>query len=277
MRQTKRYNYVVGDVQGCFNALTALLEKIKFDENQDFLWFAGDLVARGENSLATLRFIRSLCEKGCAKTVLGNHDLTLIACARGLRKAKKKDNIQAILDAPDVDELIDWLRIQPLCLMPNEHTVLTHAGVPSIWSIQKTMQLAQEVGAVLSDLNWAIVDEFLSQMYANEPDIWCNTLSGMARLRVIVNYLTRMRLATEHGQLEFSFKEDLNTPMPEGFAPWFSFDSQVAKNHQILFGHWAALKGNKVAPNIQNIDGGCVWGGALIAYCLETQQATSVM
>ena len=135
---TKRYNYVIGDVQGCFEALKTLLKTIKFDPDQDFLWFAGDLVARGENSVGTLRFVKKLADRGAAATVLGNHDLTLIACARGFKKIKDKDRTQDILDAIDGDELIDWLRKQPLSVFPNEQTMITHAGVPCIWTAEKT-------------------------------------------------------------------------------------------------------------------------------------------
>ena len=131
-RSNIRYNYVIGDVQGCFEALKALLKRIQFDPEQDFIWFAGDLVARGENSVGTLRFIKKLVERNAAATVLGNHDLTLLACARGLKELKEKDNTRDVIDAIDSDELIDWLRKQPLCLFPNQQTILTHAGIPCI-------------------------------------------------------------------------------------------------------------------------------------------------
>ena len=137
---SKRYNYVIGDVQGCFEALKALLKEIRFDPDQDFLWFAGDLVARGENSVGALRFVKKLADRGAASTVLGNHDLTLIACARGFKKAKEKDGTQDIIDAIDGDELIDWLRKQPLSLSPNAKTLITHAGVPCIWDAEQTIQ-----------------------------------------------------------------------------------------------------------------------------------------
>lgn len=273
---SKRYNYVIGDLQGCFEALKLLLKTIQFDPEQDFIWFAGDLVARGENSLGTLRFVKKLVERGTAATVLGNHDLTLLAGARNLKAIKAKDHTQEIIDAIDSDELIDWLRHQPLCLFPNDKTILTHAGVPCIWSAEQTKKLAQEVEAVLSHDDFSVLDSFLSEMYGSQPDLWDEGLEGNARLRTITNYLTRMRLTDATGRLEFSFKESLDDPMPAGFQPWFEFESLATQTHQIVFGHWAALQGRRVKPRIQNTDGGCVWGNNLIAYRLEDEQIFQV-
>ena len=273
---SKRYNYVIGDVQGCFEALKVLLKEIRFDPDQDFLWFAGDLVARGENSVGTLRFVKKLADRGIAATVLGNHDLNLLACARGFKATKEKDQTQAIIDAIDGDELIDWLRKQPLCLFPNDQTMLTHAGVPCIWTAEQTAALAQEVHQVLSHDDLTVLDAFLAEMYGDQPEIWSEELTGQARLRCITNYLTRMRLTDAEGRLEFSFKDVLDAPMPAGFQPWFEFESQAIQTHQIIFGHWAALQGKTIHPKIQNIDGGCVWGQQLIALRLEDQQIFKV-
>lgn len=270
-RPAVRYNYVIGDVQGCFEALKALLKEIKFDPDQDFIWFAGDLVARGENSVGTLRFVKKLVERGAAATVLGNHDLTLLAGARGLKAVKEKDRTRDVIDAIDSDDLIDWLRRQPLCLFPNEHTILTHAGIPGIWSAEQAAALAREVEAVIGHEDFAVMDAFLQEMYGAQPDLWSGDLSGNARLRCITNYLTRMRLTDAQGRLEFSFKDALDEPMPEGFQPWFEFDSQAARTHRIVFGHWAALQGKTITDCIQNVDGGCVWGNQLVAYRLEDQ------
>lgn len=270
-RPAVRYNYVIGDVQGCFEALKALLKEIKFDPDQDFIWFAGDLVARGENSVGTLRFVKKLVERGAAATVLGNHDLTLLAGARGLKAVKEKDRTRDVIDAIDSDDLIDWLRRQPLCLFPNEHTILTHAGIPGIWSAEQAAALAREVEAVIGHEDFAVMDAFLQEMYGAQPDLWSDDLSGNARLRCITNYLTRMRLTDAQGRLEFSFKDALDEPMPEGFQPWFEFDSKAARTHRIVFGHWAALQGKTITDCIQNVDGGCVWGNQLVAYRLEDQ------
>ena len=275
-RDKIRYNYIIGDVQGCFEALKALLKEIQFDADQDFIWFAGDLVARGENSIGALRFIKKLCERGAAATVLGNHDLNLLAVARGIKKLKDKDKIDDVIHALESDDLIDWLRKQPLCLFPNEHTVLTHAGIPSIWTAEQTATLAKEVEVVLSNDDFAVMDTFLNNMYGTEPDLWLDELTGNARLRCITNYLTRMRLTDAEGRLEFSFKDALDEPMPDGFQPWFEFDSKAAQTHQVVFGHWAALQGKTISDRIQNVDGGAVWGHQLIAYRLEDQQSFTV-
>lgn len=271
-----RYNYVIGDVQGCFEALKALLKSIQFDPDQDFIWFAGDLVARGENSIGALRFIKKLVERGSAATVLGNHDLTLLACARGLKSVKEKDRTRDVIDAIDSDDLIDWLRKQPLCLFPNEQTILTHAGIPCIWTVEQTATLAKEVEAVIGHEDFAVMDAFLTEMYGTQPDVWSDELKGHARLRCITNYLTRMRLTNAEGRLEFSFKDALEDPMPEGFQPWFEFASKAAETHQVIFGHWAALQGRTINPHIQNVDGGCVWGNQLLAYRLEDQALFAV-
>lgn len=264
-----RYNYVIGDVQGCFEALKALLKEIRFDPDQDFIWFAGDLVARGENSLGVLRFVKKLADRGVATTVLGNHDLTLLAGARGLKEIKDKDQTRDVIDAIDSDELIDWLRKQPLCVCPNESTIITHAGIPHLWSAEKTQALAKEVEAVIQHDDFAVMDHFLAEMFGKEPALWSDDLQGNERLRCIVNYLTRMRLTDADGRLEFSFKDSLDDPMPVGFKPWFEYASAAAETHKIIFGHWAALQGKTISVQIQNVDGGCVWGHQLVAYRLE--------
>ncbi|HAB43240.1 symmetrical bis(5'-nucleosyl)-tetraphosphatase [Acinetobacter variabilis] len=276
MTRTVRYNYVIGDVQGCFEALKALLKEIRFDPDQDFVWFAGDLVARGENSLGALRFIKKLVDNGVAATVLGNHDLTLLAYARGIKPIKDKDNVRDVIDAIDSDELIDWIRKQPMCLFPNEQTVLTHAGIPNIWDAAKTAELAKEVEAIIAHDDFEVVDTFLKEMFGKEPTLWSDELEGHERTRCIVNYLTRMRLTDAEGRLEYSFKDSLDDPMPEGFKPWFEFESKTAATHQIVFGHWAALQGKTISERIQNVDGGCVWGNQLMAYRLEDQQMFAV-
>lgn len=270
-----RYQYVIGDVQGCFTELKALLKHIEFDPSVDQVFFAGDLVARGPDSLGVLRFVKKLCERGVAATVLGNHDLNLLACARGLRKIKDKDLIRDVIDAIDSDDLIDWLRMQPLALEVNGNTLISHAGIPCIWNASEALQYAQEVAQVLLG-DWETLDAFLTQMYGSEPRTWDHTLQGHARLRCITNYLTRMRLTTAEGEMEFDFKQGLDDPMPHGFAPWFHFDSRAAATHQLIFGHWAALAGYKPQLNMQNVDGGCVWGQSLMAYRLQDQQLFAV-
>ena len=276
MSRNIRYNYVIGDVQGCFEALKQLLKTIQFDADQDFLWFAGDLVARGENSIGALRFIKKMVDSGVAATVLGNHDLNLLAVARGIKDINPKDNIDDVIHALESDDLIEWLRHQPLCVFPNEQTVLTHAGIPLIWTAEQAATLAKEVEAVISHEDFAVVDAFLAEMYGKKPDVWSDDLEDNARLRCITNYLTRMRLTDATGRLEFSFKDSLDDLMPEGFKPWFEFESKATQTHQVLFGHWAALQGKTISDKIQNLDGGCVWGHQLIAYRLEDKNLFAV-
>lgn len=266
-----RHTYVIGDLQGCFAALKALLKSIQFDASQDFIYFTGDLVARGEDSLSCLRFVKKLCEQGAAATVLGNHDLTLLATSRGFKTMKEKDRTQDIFDAIDGSDLIDWLRHQPLLIEIDDRYVVTHAGIPHIWSFTQVKSYAREVEHVLqSDL--ATLDGFLAQMYGSQPDIWSDDLQGNERLRAIVNYLTRMRIIDEQGHLDFVFKESLDDPMPDGFKAWFDFENQVAATYQILFGHWAALQAKEIHPQIVALDGGCVWGGQLVAFELNGQK-----
>ncbi len=261
-----RHQYVIGDVQGCYGALQALLKKINFDEKQDKLWFAGDIVARGENSLSALRLIKSLSDKGVAQTVLGNHDINLLAVWRGATKLKKKDKTQAIFQAPDCAELLNWLRHQPLLVYPDDTTVLVHAGIPPNWTIAQAEMHAIELQHQLQGHLWQL-DHLLPDLYGSVPEKWSNMLSGSARMRSICNYFTRMRLCQADGTLEFSFKSSLDDDMPEGFRPWFEW--QVPRERKILFGHWAGLKAKIDLPYARSLDAGCVWGGGLMAYRLS--------
>lgn len=265
--------YAIGDVQGCFDSLKALLKKINFDSQQDELWFAGDLVNRGPKSLATLRLIKQIGENGGlpAKVILGNHDLHLLACYHTDRSVKKKDTFSDILNTPDCDELMAWLISQPLMIWDKQSNfVMTHAGIPHIWNIEKAYSLSQEVFQALQHSNPRV---FFENMYGNSPALWSDDLSGFARLRVITNYFTRMRFITPEGELDFAAKEDLDSA-PEGFAPWFSFSPQ--NRTRFIFGHWAALSGKTAyGEQFQAIDTGCVWNGQLTALNLDTLQRHS--
>lgn len=260
-----RHQYVIGDLQGCHAAYLQLLETLDFDPNQDKLWFAGDLVARGEDSLNTLRHVKVLCEQGAAATVLGNHDLNLIAVWRGAAKLKNKDKTAPIFAADDCDELLEWLRRQPILAYPDEHTVLVHAGIPPHWSIEAAAGYAQQLEAQLqSNLNQ--LDQLLPNLYSKEADEWHAGIEGFTKMRAIANYFTRMRLCKQDGSLEFSFSAGLDEAMPTDFLPWFEW--QVPRTRKILFGHWAALKGEIDLPHARALDGGCVWGNYLLAYRL---------
>ncbi|MGR3898093.1 symmetrical bis(5'-nucleosyl)-tetraphosphatase [Psychrobacter sp. 1176_08] len=264
-----RHQYVIGDLQGCYAAYCQLLETLDFDPSQDKLWFAGDLVARGEDSLNTLRDVKELCEQGAAATVLGNHDLNLIAVWRGATKLKKKDKTAPIFAADDCDELLEWLRHQPLLAYPDEQTVLVHAGIPPHWSIEVAAGYAKELEAQLQG-SLEQLDELLPNLYSKKADNWDSGITGFTRMRAIANYFTRMRLCKQDGTLEFGFSGTLSEPMPEDFLPWFEW--QVPRSRKILFGHWAALQGEVDLPYARALDGGCVWGNYLLAYRLGDEE-----
>jgi len=256
--------YVVGDVQGCLAPLKALLKKVGFNSDRDLLISVGDLINRGPKSLETIRFCMSLGES--FKMVLGNHDLHLLAMGEGVREPSPKDTIQDILDAPDRPQILDWLRSHPLLLNIQSYHIV-HAGIPPIWSIEQAHSLAAEVSrAIQSDHR----KSYFENMYGNTPDIWQEQLQGPERLRVITNYLTRMRFCTHKGQLDLTTKKRIS--MPEPFNPWFSYQRSEPKPVNIVFGHWAALKGNPWGSNLFALDTGYVWGGQLRMMALESQQ-----
>ncbi|HCT73043.1 MULTISPECIES: symmetrical bis(5'-nucleosyl)-tetraphosphatase [Psychrobacter] len=261
-----RHQYVIGDLQGCYAAYLHLLEILDFDPVQDKLWFAGDLVARGEDSLSTLRHVKALCEQGAAATVLGNHDINLIAVWRGAAKIKKKDQTAPIFAADDCDELLEWLRHQPVLAFPDEQTVLVHAGIPPHWTVEAAANYAQQLESQLQS-SLKQLDRLLPNLYSKTADDWHPNINGFTKMRAIANYFTRMRLCKQDGTLEFSFAAGLEAFMPEGFLPWFEW--QVPRTRKILFGHWAALKGEVDLPYARALDGGCVWGNDLLAYRLS--------
>ena len=264
-------HYVIGDVQGCFDELQALLRHIHFDQSSDTLWITGDLVNRGPQSLEVLRFFKAL--GASHKIVLGNHDLHLLAVAFGVAQPKAEDTFDAILAAPDRDELIDWLRRRSLLHYDQElNCVMTHTGLPPIWTLSKARQLALEVEAVLHGETPAF---FLKAMYGNQPAQWDDHLVGMERLRCITNYLTRMRFCDVNGRLDLSYKGEI-VGKPADLYPWFELPSRLAIKERIVFGHWAALNGKTGLPDIYALDTGCVWGGSLTALRLEDGECFSV-
>ncbi|WP_305856598.1 symmetrical bis(5'-nucleosyl)-tetraphosphatase [Balneatrix alpica] len=260
--------YVIGDIQGCYAELCQLLELIEFNQD-DRLWLTGDLVNRGPGSLETLRLVKSLGQR--AVTVLGNHDLHLLAVAAGLAHQKKGDTLQAILDAPDREELLDWLRQQPL-LHVEGRQVLVHAGLPPIWSVNEAQARAQELQQVLRSPRY---QSFLAQMYGNQPDCWRPDLQGIERLRLITNYFTRMRFVGPHGELELKSKSELDKA-PLGYQAWFYYPNPEWAGTHIYFGHWAALQGQTGMHDAIALDTGCVWGNCLTAQRLEDGQRFSV-
>jgi len=260
--------YAVGDIQGCYDSLRCLLDKVAFNPTEDTLWVAGDLVNRGPDSLKTLRFIKSL--KKSAKVVLGNHDLHLLAVGRGAQSKKRKDTFTDILSAPDLDELMDWLRHQKLMVRDKARQVaMVHAGIPHIWSIKQAREYASELEKLLKSDD---CDEFLSAMYGNEPHQWSESLTGLDRYRAITNYFTRMRFIGDEGALDFNNKLG-PLEAPKGYKPWFSY-TRTGRT-KIIFGHWAALEGRVSNPQMEGLDTGCVWGGTLTLLNLDTWVKTS--
>jgi bis(5'-nucleosyl)-tetraphosphatase (symmetrical) len=257
--------YAIGDVQGCFDELQALLEQVRYDPAGDRLWFAGDLVNRGPKSLETLRFIRDLGDG--AVSVLGNHDLHLLAAAYGHPIDHDDHTLDAILAAPDRDELVDWLRRRPL-LHHDERLGFTmlHAGLPPQWDLALASRCAREVEAALQGDR---VANFITGMYGNKPKRWSAELRGMDRLRFIVNCLTRMRFCDRDGKLEFKCKGPPGAQR-KGYHPWYEIPERASEGMNIVFGHWSTLR-DYDTPGIYPIDTACLWGGQLTALRIDSE------
>ena len=251
--------YLIGDVQGCDSALGRLLDKIDFSPSRDRLVVLGDLVNRGPGSLAALRRLQALGD-GVAQCLLGNHDLHLLAVAQGVRKPHRLDTLGDILAAPDREALLHWLRHRPMALR-EQGVLMVHAGVLPQWSADQALALAGEVQDVLRGQHWA---EFFLHMYGNSPDKWDDALTGAARWRVIVNALTRLRLCTAQGRMEFESKESPGAGAPPGYMPWFDVPGRATAQDVVAFGHWSTL-GWLGRPDVISLDTGCVWGGCLSA------------
>jgi bis(5'-nucleosyl)-tetraphosphatase (symmetrical) len=249
--------YAIGDIQGCFDDLLRLLDTISFNEHSDQLWFAGDLVNRGPKSLETLRFVKSL--GSAAITVLGNHDLHLLAAASSEKLDHRKDTLKPVLDAPDRDELIEWLRHQPLFHF-NDEFCLVHAGLPPQWDFKNTQKMALIAETALKSADYQAV---LNKMYGNKPNIWSTNLSGIGRLRFIINCFTRMRFCDTDGRLDFVNSGPIGS-QPKNLLPWFAVPNRKNADMRIVFGHWSAL-GYFEGHNCYAIDTGCLWGGQLTA------------
>ncbi|MBS0309591.1 MAG: symmetrical bis(5'-nucleosyl)-tetraphosphatase [Proteobacteria bacterium] len=260
--------YAIGDVQGCHASLMALLERIHAETPDPRLIFVGDLVNRGPQSLETLRTIRSLGDKAIA--LLGNHDLHLLAVANGIRRAHESDTLDDILQSPDRDEWLDWLRQRPLAHVEDGY-LMVHAGVLPQWSTQQTLALAHEVEAVLRGPDWV---DFLRQMYGNFPAKWDDGLSGADRIRCIVNALTRLRFCTPDGTMELTSKEAHGANLP-GYQPWFDAPERQTADTTIVFGHWSA-RGLILEPKLIGLDTGCIWGGKLTALRLSDRKVLQV-
>jgi len=261
-------DYAIGDVQGGLRPLQALLKAIQFVPGQDRLWFAGDLVNRGPDSLGCLRLVRSLGSS--ALTVLGNHDLHLLCVAAGAARAKAGDTFTDILDAPDRDELLNWLRSQPL-MVQGDHQVMVHAGLLPQWTIQDAQECANRVSQALLAPNYRDV---LADLYGDQPARWESSLAGQPRLRLIVNAMTRMRVCDATGSLNLRFKGAPDELPAEMFA-WFDVPGRRSAETTIICGHWSAL-GLRLRPDLIALDTGSVWGRALTAVRLHDRTVFQV-
>lgn len=248
--------YAIGDVQGCFDELERLLDKLKFKRDKDRLWFVGDLVNRGPKSLEVLRFVKKLGER--AVVVLGNHDLHLVTQHERFERPRKDDTFHDVLGAPDRGELVDWLRTRPM-MHAEGGCAMVHAGLLPQWTVEKALSLGKEVERALAAPYYR---EFLKNMYGSKPDEWSDSLAGWDRLRVIVNVMTRLRFCTAQGKMEFRAK---GAKAPRGYSAWFDFRSE---EQTLVCGHWSAL-GLKMSAKLAALDSGCVWGGSLTALRLE--------
>ncbi len=261
-------NYVIGDVQGCYESLIQLLDVIQFDDNQDNLIFVGDLVNRGPDSLSVIRLIMRL--NNVPVVTLGNHDLHLLARIYTTDGwVGKDDTLSAVLAADDIIDIGNWLRAQSIIFhhQPTD-TIICHAGIAPCWDLTTAIRNARELEACLSGDNFLT---FLQQMYGNEPHIWDESLAGIGRLRLITNYFTRMRFCDQNGHPLLDFKGKINQA-PPGHYPWFLAPNRISIDKDIVFGHWAALEGKCPVANIHAIDTGCLWGGKLTAFRLEDKK-----
>ena len=261
--------YLIGDVQGCDTALERLLDTVSFSKSRDTLYFLGDLVNRGPDSAGVLRRLMSL--EHAAQCVLGNHDLHLLAVAHGVRPAQRGDTLASVLDAPDRNAMLEWLRQQAMAMQIQQsgHTLLmVHAGVLPQWSSATTMALAAEVESALRS---AKLLDFLHHMYGSKPMAWSEELTGADRLRVIVNALTRMRFCNAQGEMEFTSKASADAA-PAGYMPWFDVPGRQTAQDTVAFGHWSTL-GKLDRQDVFALDTGCVWGGCLTALRLDGPHA----
>lgn len=259
--------YAIGDVQGCYRELMQLLKEIKYNPDRDMLWFAGDLVNRGPDSLKTLRFVKKLGDG--ARVVLGNHDLHLLAMSQGNMKHAEKDHtLHEVLKAKDRDKLLEWLRQRPLMYHCRERDYsMIHAGLPPQWDLATALACAAEVEKVLQGDGFR---DFCLQMYGNEPVRWSDNLQGMERYRFIINCFTRLRFCDSQGNLALKEKRAPGH-QAAGVYPWFAVPGRATSDDRILFGHWSTL-GYHASDNCWCLDSGCLWGGKLTALQIRREK-----
>lgn len=260
--------YAIGDIQGCYHAFQALLTRIAFNPAADQLWLVGDLINRGSGSLEVLRWCYA--HQDNLKVVLGNHDLHALVVAYGFVKPHKSDTLDALFAAEDRDVLLHWLRHQRL-VYQNDDYLMVHAGLLPQWSVKQALIYGAEVEAALQNDDFPY---FLENMYGNFPISWNDTLVGIDRLRLITNAMTRLRVCSAQGEMEFLFKGELQD-IPTGLMPWFDVPNRETQGNQVIFGHWSAL-GLQHRNNVYALDTGCLWGGQLTAMNLNTKAITQV-
>jgi bis(5'-nucleosyl)-tetraphosphatase (symmetrical) len=261
--------YAIGDLQGCFAPLERLLDAIRFDPSRDRLWFVGDLVNRGPDSLACLRFVRSLGERAVA--VLGNHDLHLVCNAEGVEESRPRDTLQDVLSAPDRDDLVRWIRHRPL-MHVERGFALVHAGLLPQWSVANAVALAREVEAALQGPDYRAL---LERMYGDAPARWSDELQGFERMRVVINAMTRLRVVDAKGAMVLRFKGEPDEARDASWTPWFDVPARASRDHVIVCGHWSAM-GLCVRDDLLSLDSGCVWGRTLTAVRLEDRALFAV-
>lgn len=250
--------YLIGDIHGCYREFCDLLNQVKFDPAKDELWLTGDLVARGADSLLVLRKVYEL--RDSVRLVLGNHDLHLLGVYAGISKKKSKDKLEKLLAANDCDQLLNWLRRQPLLQVDHQKKlVMTHAGITPQWDLATAQHCAWEVNSILSSDCYPL---FLNAMYGDQPNSWDNTLMGLTKLRFSSNALTRMRYCLPDGRLDMICKEPPDRATPP-LKPWFDLPRRIPEDYSIVFGHWASLSGKGTPKNVIALDTGCCWGGQL--------------
>lgn len=265
--------YAIGDIQGCYHAFTALLARIQFNPKQDKLWLVGDLINRGSGSLEVLRWCYA--HQDVVTVVLGNHDLHTLVVANGFVRPHRGDTLDTLLVAPDSATLLHWLRHQSMIHYEYGY-LMVHAGLLPQWTVPQALALGAEVEAALRGKNYR---EFLASMYGNLPDQWDDDLVGFDRLRVITNAMTRLRICSVDGVMEFKFKGELED-IPPAYLPWFDVVGRKSEEDIIIFGHWSALASQQIIleqkQTLYALDTGCLWGGQLTAFCLETKVMTQV-
>ncbi len=258
--------YCIGDVHGCFAELEALLDVIKFNPTKDQLYFVGDLVNRGSDSLKVLRFIKQLPN---TTVILGNHDLHLLELYYQVVDFES-EHLRQVLNAPDCDELITWLKNQHLlCYEQKFNAAIVHAGILPQWDLHQALTLAAEAEKILQSGS----PDFFQNMYGDEPSRWNDNLKGYERFRFTINAFTRMRFCSRDGKLNFTHQ---GKTAPTNYLPWFKIPQRRTKNIDIIFGHWAAIEGKCDEPHVYALDTGCVWGGSLTALRLEDKKILTV-